>query len=537
MNSPRFRAVAALLAVLAAPLGAQSILRFHLNPPKVEAVAGLQQHVQNGELHLTLDDFLQMVLVNDTNIHLLRLSDDNARYAVLAARSPFDPQLTASFNGTRSVQPQTSQTSGAATLSSLRQTSSIGFSQMLSTGQTFQASFGSNRNSSNSAFSTYNPSVGADVNFSFTQSLLRNRGNLQNRTAGLVARTQVVVVGDQTQTQIADELVTAANQYWNTVGARDQIKVRQAAVDLAQKSYERDENALKLGALAPGDIFSSQSQVAQDQTALLQAQSTYKQQLDRLRRLIGADLDPAARAAQIILDDDPTAVTPTPPTLNLQEATQQALQHRPELDALQRQQLEDQFSINQAHDLLRPQLDLTGQYGSNGLAGNQTGSTTLLGTIPASQSGFGNALNQVFNFGSPTYGFNLQLTLPLRDSRSEATLANALVAQTNHAYQLRNEEQQVRQDVSVADTQLRMAVEVVKSATLARDLAQKNVDAYQQKYTLGSITVFELLQAQVQLSDAQSTLLSAYTSYQIAEIAYERALWTLLPKLHLTVAP
>jgi outer membrane protein TolC len=277
--------------------------------------------------------------------------------------------------------------------------------------------------------------------------------------------------------------------------------------------------------------------VAQDQTALLQAQSTYKQQLDRLRRLIGADLDPTARAAQIVLDDDPTAVTPTPPSLNLQEATQQALQHRPELDALQRQQLEDQFSINQAHDLLRPQLDLTGQYGSNGLAGNQIASTTPLGTIPASQSGFGTALNQVFNFGSPTYGFNLQLTLPLRDSRSEATLADALVSQTNHAYQLRNEEQQVRQDVSVADTQLRMAVEVVKSATLARDLAQKNVDAYQQKYTLGSITVFELLQAQVQLSDAQSTLLSAYTSYQIAEIAYERALWTLLPKLHLTVAP
>ena len=78
-------------------------------------------------------------------------------------------------------------------------------------------------------------------------------------------------------------------------------------------------------------------------------------------------------------------------------------------------------------------------------------------------------------------------------------------------------------------------VAVVKSATTARDLAQKNVDAENQKYTLGSITLFEVLQAQVQLSNVQLTLLNAYTSYQEAEIAYQRATWTLLSTLGMQV--
>ncbi|MGH9393062.1 MAG: TolC family protein, partial [Terriglobales bacterium] len=225
---------------------------------------------------------------------------------------------------------------------------------------------------------------------------------------------------------------------------------------------------------------------------------------------------------------------PAPPPQPVEAAVAEALRRRPEMDVIERQQLEDHFSLSQARDALRPQLNLTGSYGSNGLAGDQVPIVTPLGTsVGGSTSGFGTALNQVFGFGSPTYGFSLALNLPLRNSSGESQLSDALVSQATHAYQQRNESQQITQDVRLADTQLRMAAAVVQSATLTRELAQKNVDAEQQKYQLGSITVFELLQAQVQLSGAQSTLLGAYTNYQEALIAYERATWTLLDKLGL----
>lgn len=395
MNKTRvWRGVAALLlaAACSAPLGAQVLNRFHVEAPTVEPLRDLAQRIQNGEIHLKLADFLALVLANDTEVHIYRLNDLTAQAGLLAARSPFDPTLTAGFTSTRAIQAQTSQTSGAATLSSLSQNTSINYNQSLSTGQQVTINFGSTRDSSNNAFSTFNPSLGADMNFSLTQPLWRNRDNLQNRTGLLVARVQLLVVGDQTQTSIADELVAAADQYWSTVQARDQIQVQQQALDLAQKSYERDQNALKLGALAPGDIFTSQAQVAQDQTSLLQAQSSYRQQVDQLRRFIGADIDPAARAATIVLDDDPEAVVPAPPALPVEEAVAQALVHRPEMDAIQREQLQDRFNLNQLRDALNPQLNLSGNLGSNGLAGDAVPITTPLGvSVGGSNTGLGQA--------------------------------------------------------------------------------------------------------------------------------------------------
>ena len=85
--------------------------------------------------------------------------------------------------------------------------------------------------------------------------------------------------------------------------------------------------------------------------------------------------------------------------------------------------------------------------------------------------------------------------------------------------------------VRQALTSLNLANATIENARLARDLAQKNVDAEQQKYELGTITAFELLDSQSRLSAAESTLLNAYVGYQQAYVSYQRATWTLLEGL------
>ena len=82
------------------------------------------------------------------------------------------------------------------------------------------------------------------------------------------------------------------------------------SLDLAQKSYERDKKALDLGAMSKLDILPSQSQVAQRKLDLIQAQYAYRQSLDGLRRLIGADLKPDTSNIEMVLEDDPAALPP-----------------------------------------------------------------------------------------------------------------------------------------------------------------------------------------------------------------------------------
>jgi outer membrane protein len=75
----------------------------------------------------------------------------------------------------------------------------------------------------------------------------------------------------------------------------------------------------------------------------------------------------------------------------------------------------------------------------------------------------------------------------------------------------------------------------IGAAARTRDLAQKNVEAEQHKYELGTITAFEVLDSQTRLASSESALLNAYVSYQEAYINYQRATWSLLDGLGMVI--
>ncbi|MDQ2774541.1 MAG: hypothetical protein M3Y57_06390 [Acidobacteriota bacterium] len=107
---------------------------------------------------------------------------------------------------------------------------------MLLTGEQFQATFGATRSSGDSyPF----PALFGTLNFSLTQPLLQNRTNIQNRAFLTIARTEVLIISEQTEAAIGRAITTAALQYWDAVLARDTVGVQQQPVGLAQKSYAR----------------------------------------------------------------------------------------------------------------------------------------------------------------------------------------------------------------------------------------------------------------------------------------------------------
>ena len=417
----------------------------------------------------------------------------------------------------------------------LNQNSFLDYQQLLPTGQTATATFNTTRTSTNSAFSLLNPSISGAFSFVFAQPLLQNRTGIQFKAPLEIARSQLTITSRQSEAHIADVVAAAAGQYWDAVRARDSIRVLQQALDLAQKSYERDKQALDLGALASLDIFQSQTQVAQRTTDLVQAQYGYRSSLDGLRRLIGADLTPAIRAVEIVIEDDPAAL-PRAEILPYEEALAAALRVRPELDAAQRRLTIDDLNARVARNLMLPRLDLTLQGQAVGLGGNLVAVTGPLGiTIPAAIGGLPDTLGQVFGFAYPSYGAGLQLTLPFRSTAARAQLADALVARTRDRYAERQIEQLIAQDVRLALNAIQLANATIEAAARARDLARKNVEAEQQKYELGTITAFEMLDSQSRLSSAESVLLNAWVGYQQAFISYQRATWKLLDGLGMVI--
>lgn len=561
-------AVILLLAFAAAPFAFASDPiasywnhRFNADQVEVRDIQGISDRIAGGKLHLRLKDFLELVLKNSTGIHLTQLDVYTAANQITGAKAPFDPAIALGFNTLRSVSPlgyflssgptgggqggntnSGGQTGGSTssgpqslnqvnlpqTINSLSQNSVANYSQLLPTGQTITTDFSASRSSGDSyPF----PAIFGALNFAIAQPLLQNRSNIQFLAPLRNARTQLVITSELSEATIADSVAAAARQYWEAILARDNIRVQQQTVDLARKSYEHDKEALDLGALAKLDIYQSETQVAERNLGLVQAQFQYKQALDGLRRLIGADLTATLRNTDIVLDDDPAQAPLKSTVLPFEEALAKAMQARPETKAAEQRISIDNLNAKAARDSLQPRLDFSLQGGATGPGLNQITGGGVVGLPATPYPGLGETLKQVLAFNFPSYGFGLQFTFPFRNSAGQANLADALVNRSRDRYQQRQVAQQIILDVRQAINAIELSNASIDVATRARDLARQNASAEQQKYELGSITAFELLDSQSRLASTESALLDAYVAYQEAYINYQRATWTLLDGL------
>ena len=117
----------------------------------------------------------------------------------------------------------------------------MGYSQTLATGTNVGVDFILNRNSSNSAFNTFNPSWSGNLRYSFSQHLLRDFGRLNNTRLIRVAQNNEKISETQFERQLIDLVAQAQRTYWDLVFTAEDVKVKQRSMDLAQKTLSDNE--------------------------------------------------------------------------------------------------------------------------------------------------------------------------------------------------------------------------------------------------------------------------------------------------------
>ena len=504
-------------------------------PAQVPGPEKLRDYVADGKLRLTLDDAIRLALLNDTDVRVDKLQVESTQLSITRAYSPFDPSLTSSFGATRSVSPTSNQlTSGQSVFSNLSQQSQVTYQQLFQTGTIFNTNFSSGRNSNNNLFATFNPNFFSTLSFTFTQPLLRNRGLFINRAPILIARRNYKQSIATFEGQVNDAVQQVVAFYWAVVQARENLVVVQKSVDQAQASYNHDKRQLELGALPPLNIYQSESELATRRVSAIQAEYSLKEAEDTFRQILGADLDSQVGALDLDL------IEPTEPagdllTMDVAQALQRALDHRPEFEVLRQQLVVDDMNIRLAHNELQPSLNLQGNYASSGLGGNQI-DTTQTPPVVIAQGGFGDSISQLGSFKYPTYGFSLTLTLPIKNRQGEADLASSEISKRRDLYSERRNEQTISLQVRNAIHQLEQSKLTLAASKISRDLAQKNLEAQQRKYELGAVDIFFVLDAQTALATAESSLVSAQVNYQEAVVAVQHSTGELLDRFNVQVA-
>jgi len=497
----------------------------HQKPaPPLAPLQGLQDHVSNGKLVLSLDDAIRLALANNTDVRLDHSQIDLAQNNLGRAQSPFDPVATSSFADIRAKSLTTSTLQGASILRDLTQTTQLGYKETFLTGTGFQTAFNATKSSTDSSFNTVNPALSTNVQFTVSQPLLRNFGLFPNRAPILIAQRNLKQARANFTAQVNNVILGIIADYWSAVLARENLSVQQKSLDEAQKSYDHDKKALSLGALPPLDIYRSESQVASRRVGLIQAEYSLKQAADQFRRDIGADLDPAVRVLDLELTDQPAPLGDLPAT-DIATALSRALTNRPEFETVRQQLASDELSVRLAHNNLKPDLELSGFYSGNGLNNSLAGLDI----------GLSGSLDQTFHFTYPTYGASLLLTLPVRRHSAQANLADALIGRRQDQYQERRTTQSITLAVSNAVHALEEAKLTMEAAKVAVNLARESLHADERKYELGAEPVFFVLDAQTQLAQAELNLIQAQISFQIAVAQVDHATGDLLEHHHVKI--
>jgi outer membrane protein len=485
---------------------------------ELQAPARLSDFVVDGKVELSLRSYLELVMANNTDIQIQKLAVETPRNAILRAYGAFDPIATGSFNSQRSKTPSSDALQGASTLVALSQPARFNYSQTLETGTTYTASFLGTKSSTNSGFQNFNPALNSSLGLSFAQPLIRNRGTYVNRLSIMTARSRLRKSEYDLRTTLMQSVNDAETVYWNMIQARENLKVQEAALSLSGESLKRAQRELQLGALSPLDIFDPERQYATAQVGVSQAQFNLQQSTDQLRRQIGADLDPEVRKMPVVLTEDVAPEVSV--TLDPEMEVEKAYRMRPDMKSAMQSLDVDDLSIKSARNSMLPDVSLTGGYTAQGRGGpfyqrtnvfTDAGSNTVVSVIPG---GFGDALSQMFNFGYPVWSFGLNLRLPIRNRAAAADLADALVARRRDTLTVRSVSQQIRLDVLNAVSQVESSKEAVRLSTVARDYAQKTLDAEKKKYELGTSQLFFVLQAENNLVNAESNLVTNLLNYR-----------------------
>jgi outer membrane protein TolC len=492
--------------------------------PKIElqSPTRLTDFIVGDKIEMSLRNYVDAVLANNTDIQIQRLTIETPRNQILRQHGIFDPVLDTSFAATRRETPTverfigTEAQFGSEVASALSQPFALRARKLLPTGTQLVVGYDANRFSnttgrvmSDGTPSPNNPGINSNLNLSFSQPLLRNRGSYFTKMPITIARSRLRASEYQIEDQIMRLVSLAENAYWEVVSARENLRVQEQALELFKKSLERSQRELELGAISELEIYQPQAQAKNAEIQVTQARFRLQQAEDALRRQIGADLDPQLRNLPIVLTEDVAA--PVATDLDKEAIVEKALRQRPDLRAARQNIDISDLQIQQTANFLKPDLRLTGQYGSfgrNAYTGVNGDRVALL------DGGFSNSLGQLFGFTYPVYGFGLTLSLPLRDRRASADYADAVVNKRLETLRVRTQEQQARLEVLNAISQVEQSRASIDLAKVALELAEQRAAAEQKKFDLGTTVMFFVLDAQTALAQAQSALVNQTVNYR-----------------------
>jgi outer membrane protein TolC len=444
----------------------------------------------------------------------------------------FDPVAGFSFGWDRRTTPLgTKAVTGVPYLTSQNSGYQGYFTQSFQTGTSYTLFLSGSRSTSTSLTALFNPQVTSSFGVGINQPLLNGFGYRANARFIRLAKNSANIADSVFRQQVITTVTQVLNLYYDLVYYRENVRVAERSLALAQKTLNDNQRQVEIGTLAPIEVVRAESEVAARQQDLIVAQTGLQQQQEFIRTALSKQVDKELAAAEI----DPTDQLPEPKPEDvppLDEALSLAAKNRPEIEQADLNLRGQEITVKANRNGLLPSLNFFATYIGQGLSGNSCG---LGGPAPMCvqdlvPGGSSQALSQTFQGQFPDYSFGLSLSFPIRNRSAQADAARALLEERQLRTQLQKTKNQVAQEVRNAEIALTQAKAQIEAARKAVTLARQTLDAEQKKFQLGESTVFLVIQAQRDLVAAEVRNVLARAVYAKALMQFAQATGTTLEK-------
>lgn len=409
--------------------------------------------------------------------------------------------------------------SGVPVANSHTSSTSVFYGQGFMTGTSYVVAYFGTRQSSDQLNQLFNPYVSTGMEVGFNQHLLNGFGYRANAKFLRIAQNESRQADSVFRQQVMTTIGQVLNLYYDLLAFRENVRVAERSLALAEKTLSDNKRQVEIGTLAPIEVVRAEAEVAARQQDLIVAQTNLQQQQTTLKTAISKVVSPELAAATI----EPTDTLPDPKPGDippLAEALKEAAQNRPEIVQDEINLQDQRITVKAARNALLPTLDVFATYVPQGLAGN-----TLVGP-----GGFGDAFSQTFRGQYPSYSAGVSLTIPIRNRAARADAAIALLQERQLRVKVQQTRNQIDQQVRNAEIALIQAKAQIEAARKSVVLEQQTLDAEQKKFQLGESTVINVIQTQRDLAAAEGTEVTARSNYAKALTQMEQSTGTILAK-------
>ncbi len=284
--------------------------------------------------------------------------------------------------------------------------------------------------------------------------------------------------------------------YYNTVLEEKTIEVTKAAIQRDKTLIEASQALLKAGLVTLRDVASAKISLAKDSARLVSVQANLETRKNDLLDVLGIPI-----ATEVLLLDKDIGFQPVP--VELDKWITAADKNRPEILQIEEELAKSELNIRVARNTVLPQVDFVASYDRS-----QTGSTP------------GRALD----LRGRVWSVGVQFSVPIWNVERKSQLARAKIEHARLQRELLQSKRQIELEVRDVVIKLGRSLARMKALTTQVDQANIKLEVAKGRFTLGVATNLDITDAQEDLLDAETDLLSEIANYNIGLAELEAAI-------------